>query len=203
MQHIDHTIRVIGSMSILQTHLLSPALSQNSSASFLRPGSGAWDVSALPLPWCRCRNVGDVDWDLVHTQRLEQVLGLAVDLEGCLGCCQSGNVGNVSVCKHKVVPAIIENMWTHWSFLSRSSSCSRKEIPRTGPFWIRFIKWVVTEVSQDFDKQKSTMTRQHSQPEILFLNLLEGTDATSSRRRLLVLEVSMAKCTTRDRARKR
>jgi hypothetical protein len=34
---------------------------------------------------------------------------------------------------------------THWSLRSRSSSCSLKEIPRTGPFWIRFIKWVVTE----------------------------------------------------------
>ena len=29
------------------------------------------------------------------------------------------------------------------------------------------------------------------QPEILFLNLLEGTDATSSRSRLLVLDVSV------------
>lgn len=35
---------------------------------------------------------------------------------------------------------------THWSFRSLSSSCNLKEIPRTGPFWIRFIKWVVTVI---------------------------------------------------------
>lgn len=32
---------------------------------------------------------------------------------------------------------------TYWSLRSRSSSWSLKEMPRTGPCWIRFIKWVV------------------------------------------------------------
>lgn len=73
---------------------------------------------------------------------------------------------------------------TYWSLRSRSSSCSLKEIPRTGPFWIRFIKWVVTAHQQKVEGQGGV----HVQPEILFLRRLEGTDATSSRRRLLVLE---------------
>ncbi len=38
-----------------------------------------------------------------------------------------------------------ETSGTYWSLRSRSSSCRRKEMPRTGPFWMRFIRWVVTE----------------------------------------------------------
>lgn len=65
--------------------------------------------------------------------------------------------------------AMAETSGTYWSFLSLSSSWSLKEIPRTGPFWIRFIKWVV-------------------KPAILFRSRLEGMMATSSAIRLLVLQ---------------
>lgn len=54
-----------------------------------------------------------------------------------------------------------ETSGTKLSLRSRSSSCNLKEIPRTGPFWIRFIKWVV-------------------KPAILLRRRFEGTTAWSS-----------------------
>ena len=61
------------------------------------------------------------------------------------------------------------------SFLSRSSSCSLKEIPRTGPFWMRFMRCVV-------------------KPAILFLSLFEGMMAISSQILLLVWKSRVSLC---------
>lgn len=79
---------IIGSMSILQARPIH-------TSSTLCPGSTR-DVTTLPLPRCRCRDVGDGDGKLVHTEGLEEVLGLAVDLKGSLSRGQSRDVGNVS-----------------------------------------------------------------------------------------------------------
>jgi hypothetical protein len=64
--------------------------------------------------------------------------------------------------------AMAETSGTYWSLRSRSSSWSLNEMPRTGPFWMRFIRWVV-------------------KPAILFRRRFEGMMATSSAIRLLVL----------------
>lgn len=117
--------------------------------------AGARNVPALPLSGSERGDVGNGNGDRVHAEGSEQVLGLGVDLEGVLGRGQSRDVGNVSSSQCQLIfhlpicaAAPRRKVRTHWSFLSRSSSCSRKEIPRTGPFWIRFIKWVVTSVCQ-------------------------------------------------------
>lgn len=102
------------------------------------------DKSSLPLSGSVGRDVDDVDGKVVHTQRLEEILGLGVDLERrLLGSSKSRDLGDVSesISANEVYD---RRNKTYWSFRSLSSSCNLKEIPRTGPFWIRFIKWVVT-----------------------------------------------------------
>ncbi|RDX57848.1 hypothetical protein CR513_62883, partial [Mucuna pruriens] len=55
---------------------------------------------------------------------------------------------------------------------SLSSSCSLSEMPRTGPFWIRFMRCV-------------------ENPAILFRSLFDGISATSSRTFLFVWKSSV------------
>lgn len=159
-------------------------------------------VPPLLLAGCKCRDGGDRDGKRVHAERLEQVAGLVVDLDGSIGgCVQGRDLGNVSgrISVRNRAGALGKERGdrecdrerdgkTHWSLRSRSSSCSLKEIPRTGPFWIRFIKWVVTWTDQLMLRDIAYPGRSfNSHPEILFLKRLEGTDATSSSNRLLVL----------------
>lgn len=54
------------------------------------------DEPALPLPRSERSDVGDGDGDRVHTEGLEEVLGLGVDLEWGLSWGQSRDVWDVS-----------------------------------------------------------------------------------------------------------
>lgn len=56
------------------------------------------DKSSLPLSGSVGRNVDDVDGKVVHTQRLEEILGLGVDLERrLLGSSKGRDLGDVLV----------------------------------------------------------------------------------------------------------
>jgi len=96
----------------------------------------------------RSDRLDDVDLD-VGVESSKESLDIGVDIQTSLANVQNRDVGHVVI-----LPLTL--------LLLRL-----KEIPRTGPRWIRFIKWVV-------------------KPAILFRRRLEGMTATSSARHLLV-----------------
>lgn len=123
-----------------------------------------------------CRDGRDLDGDRVEAEATEHLLGLDVDLEGCDRGVEGRDVGDVLVlCGRRRSAAYMSanDARVHpraarlRTLRSRSSSWSLKEIPRTGPFWIRFMRCVV-------------------KPAILLRRRFEGMMATSSMTFLLV-----------------
>lgn len=107
--------------------------------------TGSGDES-LPLLGLRSTDGDDVDGDGVHAERSEEVLRGSEHVSASARSFPEERLTLVSASTSRGASPLskADTSGTYWSFLSRSSSCNRKEIPRTGPFWIRFIKWVVT-----------------------------------------------------------
>lgn len=134
--------------------------------------SSTWNGTTLTTLWTLVSwNSCDVDWEWVKAEWLDEVLcgvrGNFLD-----GVKKSTLVSGSTSSGFSVVSSA-ETSGTYWSLRSRSSSWSLNEIPRTGPFWILFIKWVV-------------------KPAILLRSLFEGMTATLSAILLLVWKSSVS-----------
>jgi hypothetical protein len=145
--------------------------------------ASAGDESALPLGTGVRLDGGDVDGEVVHAEGLEEVLGLVVDLERGVGRDGEGrDLGDVLVLALTLLLLQTEGDASDRALLDTlhqvGGDCGGVDISDE------------QRGRETMDMGNIVNRRNHSQPEILFRRRFEGTDATSSMRRLLVLRVS-------------